>query len=348
MKHLLRVMEEYGYNSSKQKAAFTELLKVYNLFDKEFERLQSPVEALEWLNCVLQKSFKRTPGTERQQLVDDVSEGREKMLDIMQQLNLIDDIDEYIPGAWLLVFGADEKDIISRLKIVEDLIKIYNLRYVNLVLLGGERDLWADHEPSTKLLLIKHLMQRLNMPKNEAEDVIQNFYNTHLSTKITATNNSTEIIKLREHMVNEFTKIYGEIWPTETDLMQSLTCYMQLEEKTHVTQQIVNAGKKVVGGKLLRPDGRDTVVQFWEDSAGEIESYYAHNKIPISLVGVTSQPYGEYQRQQMLDVLSNKPAICRMVARKINDISKFNIPEGLDTLARQVYAGKRRVTELLT
>ena len=344
MSHLAIIFDMYGFEESTQ-AGLLEALNIAGCFIEESETV---TETLNNLNEALQSSFLRADGSERQQLNDKFKDEalREQLRPLLSPF-----IKEITSGNDVLnklLLGASETGVRERLDILVD---ITNKGYLTQIVypLGGERDLWAIHEPSTTKLVAERLALIKDIELNDASTQVDSKFSNVFATAIEIKNNRdaysnkefiTETNKARTESIKYFTEL-GVKWPTESDMMESLITEYKVKLPSITFKPIINAPKKInEDGKLVRPDTLDTMNSMWEIHGSNI-STQADQNIPLSII--TTQPFGYYQQQQAMVAFYGKHVEVKTVAKEAP--VSVSLSTVFDSFARTIYAGKNITVE---
>jgi hypothetical protein len=231
-----------------------------------------------------QKQWLRPAGTERWELVDTMSaETIEQVKPLFKELGFIDEVRPSKKHyTYALLLGSRESNFIHRLAY---LIDNWNkgMRFDQLVLLAGQRDLMEE----------------------ETLDVVL----------------QSDAIVISDH--EELKSKWSSV-KTEKDMMQEILaqCVLpkEMREKTVIT--VVDAPKKLVAGKLVRPTTGDTVNAWMEK-----------NPAPGSCVAISSQPHVLYQQAVLASLLPKNFSV-ETIGRQGKSPK---IAEVLDAVARFLY-----------
>lgn len=291
-------------------------------------------EALDEFNLELQKSFKRPAGQERQQMEDlfKDEETRAKLIALLDEI-FIKAVNDGEDVKIKLLLGASEQTIVRRL---DNLARLENNTCHSEIvyILSGQRDLWIDHEPIAKEMLIEKLIQQQNLSKAEAKLEIEASINNFFSNQASQTN----LNKKREAIVGYFTN-NGIEWPSETEMIERI--FSQYRELAQTQYILVDTPKKLdKHNNLVRPDTLDTFKQFWQDQQKTI-TLKPNERLPVAII--SSQPHARYQYQQAVAALYNQPIDIFVVAN--SNPENLNLSEIFDSFARIIYAGREIALE---
>lgn len=334
MLHLLHILELYGFSEIESKG----LLEATKQTEChiEIQDNASPIQELDSLNAALQKCYLRPDNTERQQLIDTINDpdARQKLFLLLAPFTKEFNDGSNIPTKLLL--GASERTLTTRFQLLAN-YEMKGYHSSTIYLLGSDRELWIDSEPSTVPMLIHNLVTTKQITTSEAKEIINKATDTFFK------DNTKNIYSKRAEIVKYFSDM-GVTWPTEADLMYNMSIsytknYPMFEDTTFIP---INAPKKLNNkGILVRADTFDTYVQLWKDYSANISTTEPIGKVSLSIV--TSQPYAVYQKNQAIAFFHDKPVNIFVISDSINDFRNLNILAALDSFARCIYASKEVV-----
>ena len=342
------ILNLYNFNISQQEGLLKALELVgFNLIDTS----SSLQDSLNIFNDRLQSTFLRPSDSERQQLSDKFKdeELRTQLIPLLSPF--ISEIDSGKNVAHKLLLGAAEETVRKRL---DTLVKLYNNNNLTQIIypLGGERELWAIHEPSTAALVAERLAIAQNLNPSDAKNQVDNKLVEIFTKAIEIKNNlasytdkefTAETNKARTESIRHFSEL-GVIWPTESDMIAALLSEYKDKLAGIEIKPVINAEKKLnSAGQWVRPDTLDTLNKMWElYEADLLASNGSSDNLAASII--TNQPYGYYQQQHALTAFRGKPIDVKTVASAV-DPSEVNFSVLFDSLARTIYAGKNNALE---
>jgi hypothetical protein len=292
------------------------------------------VKELLVLNELCQKVLMRPAGTERQQLTDNDSLEQHRFL-ITTALANLGFINEIKPKNknpdTLLVLGASQITVTERLYYIGE----EGVKPKSIYLLGGQRPLWAVHEPVTAELVAERIYeQKENVkPLSALRGQVETDFNER-AAKVTDRTNTTQINAFRDSVINYYHDVYHIKWPTELDMMIRVVEKAELQNKFRIIAVDTPMQPDEYGKLTKRPITKDTINSFKENYAKQIQ--VGNNK--ISVLAVSSQPHVHYQEEVIEEILVEDEFNIEVVGKGV-DLKKYKIREVFDALARAIFAG---------
>jgi hypothetical protein len=255
-----------------------------------------------------------------------------------------------------LLLGANENAMRVRLNM---LARLESEKYYTKMVypLGGERKLWAVNELITLKIVATRLADLEKIKIDEASKIVKKQFNKFFASFQDMMENrsfysdlevSLEVRRARLEVSEYFTNL-GIIWPTETDMMESLILEYHDQLSNVNFSAVVNAPKKInQKGGLVRPDTIDTYQKLWELYkdliAGEARKSVTQ-KLRIAII--SNQPFAKAQEQQALDYFSDKPVEIDVIASEYKS-GNINISKIFRSFAETIRAGEKLALRALS
>jgi hypothetical protein len=291
-------------------------------------KFSNQMAVIDWLNDVCQANFlRRTP--ERQQLIDSnwLASKREEIIPLLGALGFVDEVVSKQPYYDVLLFlGSVQGDITSRLEYLEKLLK-HGVRFGEVYLLGGKRDLWIDREPLTFELLAerfgngKSINENLKYINDRVYDIYEGYF----------AQGDPLIYDKRKKVIEYFTSL-GLSWPNESELLVKMFTNRQKHKLAGIKFTLVDTPANI---EQNRPNTIDTIYKFYE---GYGKSLLAEGKSKV--LALTNQPNIQYQNQAVNYVLKSCGFAVETVGKSINR-ERNKITEILDALARTIFLARK-------
>ncbi len=233
----------------------------------------------------------------------------------------------------ILILGATEKAISTRLKFAATMIEEGDVNPKKIFLVSGERDLWPKcngtdiyGEDSTLDLVVTRIKEKIP----DIHPSIRSYIKDIISDKFKGLSNKEglRVTEARASIVREVERRYKITWPTEADLMLEMS-HKLLSEQVPKDIILLVSAPKLKEGK--RPNTQSTLKYMTEKHTYLLSSE--------NLVVVTSQPYARYQQGVVKDVFVDREV--KMAAPPIDDTSGLTLPVLIEVFLSSIYSWKQ-------
>lgn len=297
------------------------------------------VKDLLTINALCQKVMLRAAGTERQQLVDNdkLEEHRDLITAALDRLGFISEIkpQNKKPDV-LLVLGASQSSFTKRILTTVQYLEEEHVKPSALYLLGGQRPLWAVHEPVTAELVAERIFEEYpSEPYEEVLAKVREDFNERAKA-VTDRSDSKQINTFRAAVITYYQNNYNIKWPTELDMMVRISEHQGLKAKGLKVIPVDTPMQADEFGKLTkRPNTKDTIISFKTNYANKIVH---QDGAKVSVMATSSQPNIVYQAKPIEEVLGLGGFDIEVVGKGV-DPKTYKIREAFDGLARSIFAG---------
>lgn len=298
------------------------------------------VKVLLALNEVCQSKMLRQTGTERQQLKDNdqLEQHRELITKALSNLGFINEVKptNKTPDV-LMVLGSSQSSFTDRLRTTVQYLEEEHIKPSGIYLLGGQRPLWAVHEPVVAELIAERIYERSenDKPLSAIRGEVETDFNERAKA-VSDRSDTKQINAFRDAVILHYENTYKIKWPTELDMMVKVCEYENLRKKGLKVIPVDTQMQPDEKGNLTkRPNTRDTIVSFKNDYAKNIVTA---NDVKISVMATSSQPHIPYQIKPIEDVLGGEKFNIEVVGKGL-DAKSYKIREAFDALARSIFAG---------